>query len=412
MAPSLGQEGVLSTGHSATLQDAVMAAHVAPLCVEEEHAGSRSEGSIGQDSLGGALQLWRGFQRLGAAEAREGFAEGARRSQDLAARDDSRGVADGSGLEGGGTLDYLESRSGRDQRERRRTPTGGIVGGGGQRRGGHVPAGWRVCLRASYCLVTIFVLALLQLSEAAAPPAFTVRTVSQSTPLPDALNTLTFSLVSSAALRGENASAITIAGLHGAIVDSAWLPLLAASGGNGATGLFCHNGAPGAAGSDADSQGVPRLTLTLCGDATLQANVAYAFAAVVRNPAAAQASPMVNVSASGTFAAAATMLPSDGTVLGVLHGAAPLLVITPSFVEREVGQRTPLSGQHNTLTITLSPNVDLSASDRSSITISGLVPETYPPASPMMFRALTPGVNSLGLVAPAPPPAVMVHTKP
>jgi len=121
---------------------------------------------------------------------------------------------------------------------------------------------------------------------------------------------------------------------------------------------------------------------------------------------------MVSISASGTFAASGAMLPSDGTVLGVPHGAAPLLVITPSFVERAAGQRTPIAGQHNTITLTLSPNVDLAASDLSAITVSGLAPEAFAAASPMLFRALTPGVNSLGLVSPAPPPAIMVNPKP
>jgi len=275
--PSLA-ENINSHGDSAVLQDAGMARHAALLCAEEEHAGSRSEGSIGNERMGGAVQLWRGFQRLRAAEARQGLEKGAHRSHDLVARSDSREVAGRSGLDGGGgdCMEHLESRSMLPERER--TPPGGVVRCGEQ-RGGHVSAGRRVCLRASYWFVAIFVLSVLQLSEA----SFTVRTVSQSTPLPDALNTLTFSLVSSAALRGENASAITIAGLRGAIVDSGSLQLLGAPGG---TGLFCHNGAPGVAGWDADSQS---LTLAMCGDATMEANVTYAFAAVVRNPAAAQA---------------------------------------------------------------------------------------------------------------------------
>ena len=210
-------------------------------------------------------------------------------------------------------------------------------------------------------------------------------------------------------LRGANASTVTIAGLRGAVVNPGAASLLSATGGGGGESLFCDGPVRRVGRWETDQQGVPRLWLKLCADASMQANVTYGFSAEVRNPAEAQSAPSVSISAEGTFTAAPVeMEPSNATLLGVSNGGAPLMVIVPEFIERRIGQRTPLSRQENTISMTLTPNVDLAAADGSAVTISGLPGEEHPPNQPVNFRALSPGEGAAGLIGPAPPPAITV----
>merc|ERR1719199_584800 len=41
------------------------------------------------------------------------------------------------------------------------------------------------------------------------------------------------------------------------------------------------------------------------------------------------------------------------------HDAEPLLVHAPAFVVKDIGQSSPYPGANNTLSVTISPNIDL-----------------------------------------------------
>ena len=62
----------------------------------------------------------------------------------------------------------------------------------------------------------------------------------------------------------------------------------------------------------------------------------------------------------------------NGTVHGVSDGAKPLKVVIPSLKGSSMAQSNPILDDKNMLTVTLVPNVNLGASEQSSITISGL----------------------------------------
>ena len=64
------------------------------------------------------------------------------------------------------------------------------------------------------------------------------------------------------------------------------------------------------------------------------------------------------------------MVKPNSTIFGVAGGANPLEVLVPAFSVKTIRQSTPVSGQTNTLTVTLTANYDLT--DGSTVTISGL----------------------------------------
>ena len=102
----------------------------------------------------------------------------------------------------------------------------------------------------------------------------------------------------------------------------------------------------------------------------------YTFAFQVLNPAAAQVSPAVSVSASANgepaVVFAAVAMDKDESALGYGRSAAPLEVATPAFAVRSIVQSNPYPGASNSFTVSLASTVDLIASDTSRVTITGL----------------------------------------
>jgi hypothetical protein len=98
----------------------------------------------------------------------------------------------------------------------------------------------------------------------------------------------------------------------------------------------------------------------------------------VRNPTTPQPSPPVNISCTvvspgprnspGPISFMDTGGPRDASMS---TGADPLLVNPPIFWERTIAQHNPLRHASNMITISIIPNFDLT--DRSNITITGLL---------------------------------------
>ena len=65
-----------------------------------------------------------------------------------------------------------------------------------------------------------------------------------------------------------------------------------------------------------------------------------------------------------------SMTVPDSVLLGVANGKNPLLTVVPTFTAESIEQSSPLNGVKNTLTITLTSDVDLAAT--STVTIAGL----------------------------------------
>ena len=206
---------------------------------------------------------------------------------------------------------------------------------------------------------------LLSVTNGASPlllvvPAFDVYDVGQSMPLVSASNTITVTLEGNVDFPAT--STITLSGLAGTqTADDAALVVGGADG-----GLF------GSAGDWSDSG-----TLILTVDSVaLSAGTSYTVSFSVQNTATAQGAVTVSVSASldsggvDDSPLGIDMNPDTGFMLGVTNGASPLLTVVPTFTAKSIGQSSPLNGVKNTLTITLTSDVDLAAT--STVTIAGL----------------------------------------
>jgi hypothetical protein len=88
----------------------------------------------------------------------------------------------------------------------------------------------------------------------------------------------------------------------------------------------------------------------------------YTFAFAVTNPAAAQGAATPNIAASGSAAiSAAAMTQPNSALLGVTDGANPLLIVVPTFSVKSIQQSTPVASMANTMTVTVTANVNLEA---------------------------------------------------
>ena len=92
----------------------------------------------------------------------------------------------------------------------------------------------------------------------------------------------------------------------------------------------------------------------------------------------------VTVSRAQAGSSAATHADGTAVILRVGFGcvsegdAAPLRVLAPSFIVRDIGQATPYPTANNTVTITLASSVALAEADGSVVTISGLTGSQTP----------------------------------
>eukprot|EP00960_Hanusia_phi_P066192 766334-Hanusia_phi.AAC.7 len=120
------------------------------------------------------------------------------------------------------------------------------------------------------------------------------------------------------------------------------------------------------------------LALFLCSGQKIEKNVLHTVTISVHNPGFDQVLNPVRIAFFGTTFLDYQNLTRPGkTVFGILNFTDPPLVVYPSFRSR-LRQVTPVSGEPNTITVSLKPNVNLASSDQSRITISNLVSAIIP----------------------------------
>jgi hypothetical protein len=198
---------------------------------------------------------------------------------------------------------------------------------------------------------------------------FKIYDIGQSTPLATLINTITVSLVASLHLGASDGALIRITGISNAITPSSSVQLF---GGNG-TSLFSDE-----AGASGRLLHVNQtFFLRLAADQIMLKDQLYVFSFNVTNPRLNQAQGEVQVSASCTQGSNASipaqrMRVQNITILGVVDGSNPLLVVIPSFKRSVIAQSDPLVERHNIITLTLISNVNLYAKDNSVIVISNL----------------------------------------
>jgi ABC-type xylose transport system permease subunit len=195
--------------------------------------------------------------------------------------------------------------------------------------------------------------------------AFTTANIGQSTPLAGAANTITVTIVTDVNLLHSGTSVVTITGLTGASATTGAIALI--DKGNDGETVFWDGITQGKGAWD-DSQ--KKLTLTVFTGQTLTAATPYTFAFVVTNPGAAQDAATPNIAASGTATFNAAMTQPNSALLGVINGANPLIIVVPTFGVKSIRQSTPVAGAANTMTVTLTANVNLEPT--SVVTITGL----------------------------------------
>lgn len=104
----------------------------------------------------------------------------------------------------------------------------------------------------------------------------------------------------------------------------------------------------------------------------------------LRNPASAHSSPAIALSGrieTGSFDSPFSqkiMTKPGVTIFGVEGGSDPLYCVVPTFTTRIVTQSNPLAFAGNNITVTLGANINLAASDSSTITLSGFTGMTAP----------------------------------
>eukprot|EP00292_Cryptomonas_paramecium_P015042 CAMPEP_0113667418 /NCGR_PEP_ID=MMETSP0038_2-20120614/3425_1 /TAXON_ID=2898 /ORGANISM="Cryptomonas paramecium" /LENGTH=140 /DNA_ID=CAMNT_0000583031 /DNA_START=90 /DNA_END=509 /DNA_ORIENTATION=+ /assembly_acc=CAM_ASM_000170 len=119
---------------------------------------------------------------------------------------------------------------------------------------------------------------------------FDVKSISQSSPIVNAQNTITVTLQASVTIT----TAITITGLGGANASTA-LSLQSVSGGNSGNDLFIYNSVRSTAQFDSGT-----IYFTIANDRSMAQNVAYAFSFILTNPSAPIAAPSISVESGGT----------------------------------------------------------------------------------------------------------------
>ena len=224
-------------------------------------------------------------------------------------------------------------------------------------------------------------------------PVFKTCDIRQSSPITGLTNTLTIAFSSSFDLAHSHAAAVTITGVRNAIIASTSV----ATVGNGSA-LFSDGF--GAVGHVQYEQDV--FTLSVAPGKTVLKDTVYQVELTVTNPYLNQPEGIVSASATcrserftqdGSLIEipAQRMRVPNETILGVAHGSNPLQVVIPSFAcpdcrpplavacddvqpcaRSVIAQSDPLVGKFNIISVTLVANVNLAATDDSTITVSGL----------------------------------------
>jgi hypothetical protein len=183
--------------------------------------------------------------------------------------------------------------------------------------------------------------------------SFTVKTIAQSTVSPGATNTITVSFQPQFPLTGDKNSTITISGLLGSVTPDATMMLLD-------SGFLFNTTAEWAAKTGT-------LKLRVSPGETVPSTSVTVVKFDLDNPTIPQTGPsMIHISARGDvpISASAMTLGSGNT--------APLKVVASSFTVTNIGQSSSVPGAINTITVTLKPDIILSKSRGSTITLHGI----------------------------------------
>jgi len=200
--------------------------------------------------------------------------------------------------------------------------------------------------------------------------SFAVKAIGQSTTIPGATNTITVSFKPQFPLTGNMNSSITISGLLGSVTPDATMALLDAGALFNATAEWAAK--------------TGSLTLRVSPGETVPSTSVTVVKFDLDNPTTPQTGPsMIQISATGDVPiSAASMTRGAGT-------AAPLKVVASSFTLAKIGQSSSTPGAVNTITVTLQPDIILSKSRGSTITVHGIKGSDTPstPALPLSISA-------------------------
>ena len=194
-------------------------------------------------------------------------------------------------------------------------------------------------------------------------PAMSIAKIEQSTSSVGARNTLTVSLMSTAGIQtssgGQISGAVTISGLTG-FQDPSGQIAVTNKGYNSVQGLFQND-------SGYWDKSAGSIVLTLANGKQLSASKLYVFTVPMTNPGFARESPDVTIEISGP--------PSTSLKKVIMKKApgkgAPLHIDIPDFKVLRAGQMYSGAGISNQVSVTMQPNLFLSAGHR--LTIEGLV---------------------------------------
>lgn len=205
------------------------------------------------------------------------------------------------------------------------------------------------------------------------PRSVILARISQSSPYPAGLNTLSLTLVTSFVLDGNTSSFIRLSNLTNATFQTGPIQLSNESfPGTAHHLLFAYeSGARDQAGTGNWDDESKELTMYLIG--TMAAATPYTLSFTIENPPAPQGPATVlvlaqgGVSASGVFTAdTARNLAAEGVSSAKMGDAAPLLVIQSIYVSgTRARQSTPNPVAMNTITIAFGSSVSLRASTRA-----------------------------------------------
>jgi hypothetical protein len=217
--------------------------------------------------------------------------------------------------------------------------------------------------------------------------SFTVKAIAQSTPIPGATNTITVSFQPQFPLTGDMNSTITISGLLGSVTPDATMALLDASALFNATAQWAAK--------------TGTLTLRVSPGETVPSDSVTVVKFDLDNPTIPQTGPsMIQISATGDVPiSAASMTRGVGD-------ESPLMVVASSFTVASIGQSSSTPGAVNTITVTLQPDIILSRSRGSTITLHGIKGSDTPSTAALPLNISTPDSGAPVFSSPMPDIAV------
>jgi len=209
------------------------------------------------------------------------------------------------------------------------------------------------------------------------------NSISQSTPVADANNTLFIDISFNVPKPLGEEQYITVSGLSGARI-SASVPLHSLLG----SSAFCTMHDAFERGLASWVKATHTLLIVVCADVQLSANTSYRVSFDLQNPEAGQDSPSgITIAGTGAVNFPPELLNKPNRPLfGVPNGKNPLEVVY-WFLTRQIGQSTPLASKRNTISVTIQTNIDIPVG--GAISMTGLYGATV--QNPVMLSGFAGG---------------------